>query len=411
MKVLFVSLVYSEGDDLNFYEDLLQEFIIRNHKVYVACAAEKRKKACTHIETLRKIKVLRIQTGNITGNVSLFEKGISTIRIPYCFNRAIKKYFENINFDLILYPTPPITLANTVRYLKKNTGAVTYLLLKDIFPQNAVDLGMIKKHGIKSLIYYYFRNKEIQLYRVSDFIGCMSPANCEYLLRHNGYLHQDRIEVCPNVIKEPKTPEFHKKRFSLKKVFGVPDDAVVFIYGGNLGKPQGVDFLIKCIDAEKDNKKVFFFIIGEGKEFPKLEKYMNLTAPKNVRLLRYLPKNEYQELAEQCDVGMIFLDYHFTIPNFPSRILSYLEAGLPAVIAADECTDLGTIAEKNGFGFCCRSNDVQGFCEIVDKIVKADRVEMGKNGWNYFLENYTAEKGCEIISRHFAKRESIKRKI
>lgn len=129
------------------------------------------------ISDSRGITILRISTGNITGNIGIFEKGISTLTIDLKFKKAIKKYYGDIKFDLILYPTPPITLVNTIKFVKKKTKAKTYLLLKDIFPQNAVDLGMMGTKGVKGLIYRHFRNKEKKLYRISDFIGCMSPAN------------------------------------------------------------------------------------------------------------------------------------------------------------------------------------------------------------------------------------------
>ena len=94
-------------------------------------------------------------------------------------------YFADIKFDLILYSTPPITFYKAIEYVKKRDGAKTYLLLKDIFPQNAVDLGMMSKTGLKGLIYKYFRKKEKKLYAISDKIGCMSQANVDYVLKHN----------------------------------------------------------------------------------------------------------------------------------------------------------------------------------------------------------------------------------
>ena len=57
--------------------------------------------------------------------------------------------------------------------------------LKNIFPQNAIDLGMLSKNGWKKLIYNYFSFKRKKLYAISDYIGCMSKANCCYLMEHN----------------------------------------------------------------------------------------------------------------------------------------------------------------------------------------------------------------------------------
>ena len=62
-----------------------------------------------------------------------------------------------------MYSTPPITFCRAVDYVKKRDNAQTYLLLKDIFPQNAVDIGMMSKQGIKGILYKFFREKEKRL--------------------------------------------------------------------------------------------------------------------------------------------------------------------------------------------------------------------------------------------------------
>lgn len=160
------------------------------------------------------------------------------------FKQAIKRHLANIKVDLILYSTPPITFPKVIEYLKlTNPSAKTYLLLKDIFPQNAVDLGMLSKSGVKGILYRFFRKKEKKPYALSDNNGCMSPASVKYLLAHNPMITPDRVEVAPNSLeliveslesKEPKEEIMHK--------YGLPLDKPVFIYGGNLGKPQGIPF-------------------------------------------------------------------------------------------------------------------------------------------------------------------------
>ena len=93
---------------------------------------------------------------------------------------------------MILYSTPPITFCGVVEYFQKRDNAKTYLMLKDIFPQNAVDLGMMKTTGAKGLIYKYFRKQEKKLYAISDRIGCMSQANVEYVLKDNPEVSKEK---------------------------------------------------------------------------------------------------------------------------------------------------------------------------------------------------------------------------
>ena len=181
MNVIFLTLFDIRSyDEHNIYCDLLREFDKNGHNVYCISPVERRYKVKTHCE--ENGKLLKLKIGN-TQKTNIIEKGISTLLIQGQFVKAIKKYFKDVKFDLVLYSTPPITLGKAVKFIKKRDNAKSYLMLKDIFPQNAVDLGMMKKTGLKSVLYKYFRKKEEKLYKMSDKIGCMSPANVEFLLK------------------------------------------------------------------------------------------------------------------------------------------------------------------------------------------------------------------------------------
>ena len=277
------------------------------------------------------VKILKVKTLNIQ-KTNVVEKGIGTLLIEKQYQGAIKNHLGNVRFDLILYSTPPITFTNVVRYMKKrNPQAISYLLLKDIFPQNAVDIGMFSE---KSVFNWYFRRKEISLYKNSDYIGCMSPANVEYLLKHNSFIDKNRAEVAPNAheLIERKMEDGQEKaeRYYIRKKYDLPTDKPIFIYGGNLGKPQGIDYLIKCLDANKERQDCYFVLVGNGTEYNKLDTWVKVQNSKNsVKLMQRLPVEDYDILVRSCDVGLIFLDHRFTIPNYPSRLLSYLENKMP----------------------------------------------------------------------------------
>lgn len=405
MRILFLTISYSEKKRISFYEELLQEFVGHGHEVYVACAAERRQGRKTGLETERGIQVLRIKTGNITGAISVLEKGISTISIDFIFKRAIKKYFHNQKFDLLMYPTPPITLGNTVFYLKKKMGAATYLLLKDIFPQNAVDLGMMEKTGPKSVIYHFFRNKEKKLYRYSDFIGCMSKANVAYLLTHNPEIVSARVEVCPNSVKVKPKPQKQPGKKAMLKKYGIHDDRTIFIYGGNLGKPQGITSMLACMKKCSDMDNIYFLIAGDGTEAGKIKRFIQEEKKDYVKYVGMLAKEEYQALAEACDVGLIFLESCFTIPNFPSRMLSYMQSAMPVLAATDPNTDIGDVIAQGGFGWACRSDQPDEFRKYIKAASESDLESMGDKGYRYLTEHYDVGTSYEIIMGHFRKGE------
>ena len=380
------------------YGDLLRTFRDKGHQVYIVYLSEKRYQETTVIRKVEGVTFLRVRTGDLM-NVNVIKKGIATIALERILLKAVKNYLHDVTFDLILYATPPITLSNVIAYLKKRDNAKTYLLLKDIFPQNAVDLNML---GKGSPLYWYFRQKEQQLYRLSDYIGCMSPANVRYLLQHNPTISADKVEVSPNTISLFDLSEDNLESHTMRNKYQLPHNKVIFMYGGNLGKPQGIDFLIQCIQRNEQNKQSFILVVGSGTEYHKLQQYFDSEKPLNAILFESLPKEDYDLLLSVCDVGLIFLDKHFTIPNFPSRLLSYMQVSLPVLAATDAATDLGEIIETGNFGFSCLSDDVEKFNDLLTKLCSEKlRARLGRNARKYLENHYTSNHSYQIIMKHF----------
>ena len=397
MNILFLSI--SRFDDVNargIYSDLMREFINRGNDVYIASPTERRFGKNTHLIESSHCHILKIKTLNIQKTNSI-EKGIGTLLLERQFDQAIHKYWGDVKFDLVLYATPPITFNKVIQRVKKRCNCRSYLMLKDIFPQNAVDLDMLKE---SSFLHKMFRKKEEQLYKISDKIGCMSPANCEYLLKKNPTIDPAKVELCPNAIKPIEIPAVSdSEKKELLNRLGIPIDKTLFIYGGNLGKPQGIDFLLKVVAANERRVNSYIVIVGSGVEFPRISQWFNENHPNNAKLISALPKNEYDRLVRSCDIGLIFLDHRFTIPNFPSRLLSYLENRMPVLLATDTNSDMGRIAEQEGFGLWSESGNIDNYMDNMNKIIadKETIINMGKRGEQFLLKNYTVDKICNII--------------
>lgn len=400
MNILFLTL--SNMEDINqrgIYTDLVRQLSEKGVNVYIVSPRQERENLPTQLTKEGNINILKVKTGNITKTKSFIEKGISTIRIEGQYLNAIKKYFSGIKFNMVMYSTPPITFNKILKYFKEKDNSKTYLILKDIFPQNAVDIGAIKKG---SLLWKYFRNKEVNLYNNSDMIGCMSQGNLEYILKYNKFIHKEKVEIFPNAIKPIPRIEKREKDIEVLDKYNIPKDSTLFIYGGNLGKPQGIDFLLQIIDNFCKVEKGHLLIVGDGTEYNKIKEHIEKNKPKKVSLFKRLPKKEYDKLVNSTDVGLIFLDRRFTIPNFPSRLTSYMENSLPILAATDVNTDLKDVLKESNSGFWCESGDIKSFIEYAQSLSKNKelRNQMGLNGRLYLEENYDITKTIDILLKH-----------
>jgi hypothetical protein len=394
MNVLFLTLVeISDLDHRGIYQDLIREFIRHGHQVTIISPVERRRKIPTRVIYSQGVKIVQVRTFNIQ-KTTLLEKGIGTLALEYQFLNASKIFCKKTKFDLLLYSTPPITFEKIIHYFKKRDGALAYLLLKDIFPQNAIDLQMIKKDG---LLHQYFQMKEKRLYQVSDWIGCMSNANVNYLLSAHPYLDRKKVEVNPNSI-EPVFSNFSiLDKLEIRKKYALPLDKTIFIYGGNLGKPQGIEFLMETLSTNQ-SENAYFLVIGNGTEYEMLKNWFDMNQPKNAKLINGLPKADYDIILESCDVGLIFLNKNFSIPNFPSRLLSYLEKSLPTIAATDLNSDIGDEIELANCGYKVFSGDIEHMNLAIENIITNGQIDLlGRNARKLLESKYLVSQSYQLI--------------
>ena len=330
MRVIFLSMSFNL-EKKNLYNDLIEKIIECDHEVVVVRSAHEVQK--TYIQKIsNQFTILNVKTVNQFTKNKL-KKGLSQLLIGYRIKYSIKKFLKDKDFDLILYATPPITFNSVVKYCKNKYHAKSFLMLKDIFPQNAIDLEMFSK---KNPIYWWLRRKEKKLYNLSDQIGCMSNANIDFLLENNPNISPQKVNVFYNSIKV--NPVIHKT--ILKKA-----QETVFVFGGNLGKPQNIEGLLNVINELKDYSLAKFIVIGTGTEKELVVNFIKKNKPKNLEYYDYVPRNKYNQILQETDVGIISLDPRFTIPNIPSKLLSYLNLQKPVIAITDTNTDLKEIIE------------------------------------------------------------------
>lgn len=394
MNVIFLTLASIDSvEQRGIYQDLLRKFRNEGHDVTIVTPVERRQKISTNFKQKEGVSILQVKTFNIQ-KTNIVEKGIGTLAIEFQFLSAIKKYLGHKKFDLVLYSTPPITFAKVIEFIKKRDNAYSYLLLKDIFPQNAVDMAMLKEGG---LIHKQFVKKEKKLYQISDTIGCMSPANVNFVLKYNPEVDPQKVEVNPNTIEPIRFSYSDDEKKSIREKYNIPANRKVFVYGGNLGKPQGLDFLLETIEATT-NEEAFFLIVGGGTEFVRTKEWFDAKQPENAKLLQSLPKEDYDRMLAACDIGLIFLDKRFLIPNFPSRLLSYLEMKMPVLVATDPNTDIGDIVEENGCGYKVLAGDQKSMQNCLNRLLSEDLSVLGNNAEKLLLNKYTVDKSYFLIN-------------
>jgi len=398
MRILYFSTVFPRPTESStIYTDLAEELFAAGHSIQVVAADEGRKTPETTMVYERGMPVLRVTIGNMY-DVGILRKGLTVATMEYNVIRAMRKHLAGESYDVILFESPPVTTHHVVKWAMYRFKCPSYLMLKDIFPQNAVDLGLMTRFGLP---WWYFRLQERKLYRTATMIGCMSEGNKQYVLKHNPDISPNKLKIFPNTKKVTPRGEVQTLP-NVRLEYGIPSEAMVVLYGGNLGKPQGVDYLFDVIQACQGRTDVFFVVVGRGTERNSLRERIQSQRLSNVLLLDSLPREQYDKLLAGCDVGVVCLDKRFTIPNYPSRILSYFDFSLPVIAATDRCTDFPGLVRDSGAGFWVEAGNVSGFLHCIDALSRDPllRRKMGRAGREYMERNLSVAKSVQLLEQH-----------
>lgn len=402
MNVLFLTISnIKDFESRSLYIDLVKQFISQGHYVTVLSGCENR---------FRKIddkdyyscgdagEIYKVFIPDITRVKSTIKKGIGLLSLIPAYRRITKKAMRHKTYDLVVYGSPPVTIYSAISAVKKKQGAFSYLLLKDIWPYDCLYDNTLSKKGLKGIAFYTLAMMARELYKASDCIGVMSPANVQFLHENEPSIPLKKIEVNPNSIQPFKAECDESKRNELREKYGIPKDKVVYIYGGNLGTPQGLEFAMESVKASSVVSDAFFVFVGSGTKRKWIEEYIARENLGNILLLDAMPKDEYETLVFACDVGLIYLNHKCLSPNYPSRLLPYMQARLPVICATDPYTDVGKIAQDNEYGIWCESDNTSAFVSCIKKLNQENiRTPMGLNAYEYLMNNYTVENSYNII--------------
>ncbi|MBI9008542.1 MAG: glycosyltransferase family 4 protein [Tenericutes bacterium] len=402
MNIIYLSTSFPKPDKgETIYTDLAHELKKRGHSVIVVVADQKKNLKTNSFEEENGIRVLRIACMNFY-DVNKIKKAISFMFMPKYIKKGIKKYLKGYEFDFVLHESPPVSNFSIVRWIKKTFNCLNFLMLKDIFPQNAVDLQLFSK---RSIFYHYYRYLEVKMYRLSDKIGVMSKGNLEYILKHNKIDQlSKKTSVFPNTIRV--NPSVSTNKEFCRKSQNIPEDSLVLVFGGNMGLPQYIELLIYALEYFRDNEKVYFILIGRGTERTKIKDLIENKSISNIKLLQNLSRSDYENYVLISDLGIITLNPKFTIPNYPSRILSYFRHSLPVLAATDINTDIKELIIDNDLGYWVHSAHKKEFVKQIEKLIydKSGLKEKGMNANRYLKEKFSVSISVDFLEKYYLER-------
>jgi glycosyltransferase involved in cell wall biosynthesis len=286
--------------------------------------------------------------------------------------------------DVILCYSPPLPLGISTWLLARLWGARAAVNIQDLFPREAVMLGLLRSRPLIRLL----EAIERFIYRHADCIITHSPSNREYVISAGGAAEKTHV-VHNWADTERIQPAPRENRLRAKS--GLHGQFVVS-YAGTMGWCQDTGVIIEAASRLRDHP-IRFLLVGDGPGKQEAESRTKQLGLQNVTFLPTQPWDVYPEVLHASDVGMINLNRNLTSPVVPSKLLNIMAAGRPVVASLPLNGDAPKIVEDAACGFCVDAGDINGLAGAILRLYENPELasQMGKSGREYAERHFSRQ--------------------
>ena len=391
MRILLI-VVYYPPDTTSaaqMMRDLALEFVRQGHQVMVVTPSDSAK--CATYVTDEDGVIVAGNTKSANKVLRLWRES----RLSATIWRSARGVFRENPCELVVFYSPPIFFGDLVSRLKALWGCRSYLVHRDIFPQWAVDAGVLREGG---MLHRYLRRKEVAQYVAADIIGVEAPGNLPYF-NHESQGNNYSAEVLYNWIStraELTCTSGWRQRLGL-------EGKVVFFYGGNIGVAQDMDNIIRLAASLRARDDLFFLLMGAGSEVQRLNLEIDRRGLSNIRIHPAIPEKEYMQCLCEFDVGLVSLDRRLRSNNFTGKVLGYVSCGKPILASVNAGNGLIDLLRRADAGIACTNGEDDSFrsAALVLATQPLIRQRMGRNARALCDTTFSVQAIAKQILSHF----------
>lgn len=328
--------------------DLSREFIRQGHSLCVLLPDPEQDKAW-RLEEFDGVQVLRLKAPR-TKDIGYVRRTLAEFFMPLAMARCLRKSpLADEAWDGVVWYSPSIFHGPLVSRIKNSSRCKSYLIIRDIFPEWAVDMGLMGR----GLPYHFFSLIARYQYSLADTIGVQTPGNLSYF---NDWKKKPArtLEVLNNWLDKPAhrpcSIQISKTSLAGRKIF---------VYAGNMGVAQGMDILLDLAERMLPSQDVGFLFVGRGSDAERLRRIALERNLSNVMFFDEIHPDEIPDLYGQCTVGLVALDARHKSHNIPGKFLTYMQSGLPVLANVNTGNDLASLIRSEQVGQVCESNRIE----------------------------------------------------
>ena len=346
--------------------DLSREFVRQGHSLCVLLPAPDQREPWK-LEDFHGAQLLRLKAPR-TKDIGYVRRTLAELAMPFAMLQNLRKSpLAAERWDGVAWYAPSIFHGPLVSALRKSSHCKTYLIIRDIFPEWAVDMGLMGR----GLPYRFFDAVARYQYSVADVIGVQTPGNRRYFDRWVGQSGRE-LEVLQNWLDKPT-----QSRCSIRVGETALAGRKVFVYAGNMGVAQGMDILLDLAEKMRSRSDVGFLFVGRGSDSARLRATAQSRQLDNVVFFDEIDPDEIPDLYAQCDAGIVALDPRHKSHNIPGKFLTYMQSGLPVLVNINAGNDLAQMIRDEQVGQVCETNHVDELLLLTEKLLDQVQTDSG----------------------------------
>jgi glycosyltransferase involved in cell wall biosynthesis len=344
--------------------DLAREFARQGHALTVLLPTPEQQEQWA-LEQMNGVNVLRLKTPRIK-DISYIRRTLGELAMPFAMLRHFRKSpFAFEQWDGVVWYAPSIFHGPLASALKKSSGCKGYLIIRDIFPEWAVDMGLMGR----GLPYRFFDAVARYQYSVADVIGVQTPGNLHYFDRWR-LQPSCKLEVLQNWLAKPA--HAHSPiRVNETSLAG----RKIFVYAGNMGIAQGVHIILDLANHLRSRSDIGFLFVGRGSDVAQLKAFATERKLNNVLFFDEIHPDEIPDLYTQCSAGIVALDPRHKSHNIPGKFLTYMQSGLPVIANVNAGNDLAQMIRQEKVGQVCENNRLEDLEQCVQRLLKQIEID------------------------------------
>ena len=287
------------------------------------------------------------------------------------------------NVDVILSPSPPLTIGVINIWLAKIKGCKTIYNVQEIYP----DI-LKRKDG---LVIEQLRRMERYVYNNSTAVTTIDQVF--YNVIAGRFKDKSKLCIIPNFVDTELYNSQGGNVECLNPHFFPTTDSLKLLYAGNIGYAQDWEPLI-CLAEKTKGFSIEYFIIGEGVMKPVLEEKVRELELDNVHILPYQPRSLMPSILAYSDIQFIFMNPEMEMQGFPSKVYTIMACGRPLLVCSGKDTPIINFLQEHGCAKLITEKSLEKKVgEMVDWLNSVSRSELALLGRN----------GVEVIKRLYSK--------